>query len=274
MQEQGHIRVHLKSYIRKLLEIYGMTECNPVTTPIDVNVKMGNHEASHKTNEYEYQELLGRLMYVSVYARPDISYAVTCLSQFNNTPKQMHIVALKRVLRYLKGTLDYCLQYKGESSERIIGCDSDASWDSTKDAKSFTGLLVYRNGDLVHWRSKKQSITALSSTESELEAIVDGTKEVVWTYNLLSEIGKGQGVRKVMRCDNLNVVKLANGGNFKAKSKLLNRRCYYLRECVKGEKLEVVHVPNDRMIADSLTKPLSGPALLKNIKHFLKVTSQ
>jgi len=215
-------------------------------------------------------------MYISVHARPDISYAVSCLSQFNNNPKQMHMVALKRILRYLKGTIEYCLEFGGRGPDKEVRCYSDASWDSTKDAKSFTGLLIYRNGDLVHWKSKKQIITALSSTESELEAIIDGTKEVVWTYNLLNEIGKGQGIKKIIRCDNLNVVKLANGGNFKAKSKLMNRRCYYLRECVSRENLEVIHVSGDklRMVADGLTKPLSRAALMKNISYFLKIEDQ
>jgi len=108
----------------------------------------------------------------------------------------------------------------------------------------------------------------------ELETIIDGTKEVVWTYNLLNEIGKGQGIKRIIRCDNLNVVKLANGGNFKAKSKLMNRRCYYLKECVSGENLEVVHVSGDKMIADGLTKSLSRPALMKNISYFLKIEDQ
>lgn len=70
--------MHLKDYINKLLELYGMSECNPVKTPIDLNVKMDNSEESNICDEQEYQELLGRLMYVSIYARPDISYAVTC----------------------------------------------------------------------------------------------------------------------------------------------------------------------------------------------------
>jgi len=91
---------------------------------------------------------------------------------------------------------------------------------------------------------------------------------------LLNEIGKGQEIKKVVRCDNLYVVKLANGENFKAKSKLMNRKCYYLRECVSGENLEVVHVSEDKIIADCLTKPLSRPALMKNISYFLKIEDQ
>lgn len=105
-QCEGRIQVHLKSYINKLLTLYGMKDCNATITPIDVNVKMENDECSNDCNK-EDQELVGRLIYLSVHERPDISYAVTCLLQFSTNPKAIHITALKRILRYLKGTIEY-----------------------------------------------------------------------------------------------------------------------------------------------------------------------
>lgn len=148
------------------------------------------------------------------------------------------------------------------------------SWDSTRDAKSFTGLLIYRNGDLIHWKSKKQSMVALSSTESELEAMLEGLKEVIWSRRLLEEIELSREAKIEIRCDNLNAVRLANGGSFKIKSKMLNRKCHYIREDVKKENIKVKHVSHEIMTADCLTKPLTGPNLLKNIKKFMNVTSR
>lgn len=84
---------------------------------------------------------------------------------------------LKRILRYLKGTIEYCLEYKRNSSKKGIECETDASWDRTRDAKSFSGILMYYNGNLILWKSKKQPTVALSSTESELEALVTGVKD-------------------------------------------------------------------------------------------------
>lgn len=119
-------------------------------------------------------------MYLSVYTRPDLSFTLSCLSQFNHEPRMIHLSALKRVLRYLKRTIDYRLEFGQKNSTGRIVCETDASWDRTKDAKSFTGLIVCRDGDLIHWKSKKQSTVALSSTESKLEAILEGIKEVIY----------------------------------------------------------------------------------------------
>lgn len=269
-QEDGKIYVHQKNYIEKLIEMYGMKDCNTVKSPIDMNMKMEDYNESGHADVRKYQELIGRLMYLSVCTRPDLSFALSCLSQFNNEPRQPHMSALKRILRYLKGTAHYRLEF-GRNTVRSIECEADASWDRTEDAKSFTGLLIYRNGDLIHWRSRKQSSVALSSTESEMEARLEGLKEVIWTSRLLNEIDMSGKFSRELRCDNLNAVRLANGGNFKTKSKVLNRKCHFIREAVKKERIHVKHVPNEEMTADCLTKPLSGPALLNNAKKFMNI---
>ena len=187
----------MKDYIEKLLKLYGMEDCNVVTLPIDVNVKMENHKDSQSCDIEEYQELMGRLMYLSVHGRPDIAYAVSCLSQFNNNPKNLHLTALKKILRYLKGTINHRLKFGNRSQEGELICETDVSWNSTKDAKSFTRILFYRNGDLIHWKCRKQTRVALSLTESKLEAMLEEVKEVVWCKNLLNEIGLNKGLRIV-----------------------------------------------------------------------------
>jgi len=270
-QKEGKLYVHQKTYIEKLLELYGMKECNAVKTPMDIHTKFENCEESKKTDVLAYQELLGRLMYLSVHTRPDLSFALSCLSQFNNDPKEMHINALKRILRYLRGTVDYRLEYKKRNPGVRVKCESDASWDRTKDAKSFTGLLLYVDGNLIHWRSRKQFIVALSTTESELEAMLEGLKEIVWSSKLIQEIESTEETSRELYCDNLNAVKLANGGNFKTKSKLMNRKCHYIRETVK-EGIVIKHVPSN-MAADCLTKPLGASTLSKHVKQIMNTTN-
>lgn len=267
---ENKLYVHQKDYIRQLLHTYGMTDCNVAATPVDINQKLENHEGSEECDVRSFQELIGKLMYLSVATRPDISFAMSYLSQFNKNPKRMHMTALKRVLRYLKGTINYKLEFGKEDSDNAIECQTDASWDRTEDAKSFSGILVFRRGDLIHWRSRKQPRVALSSTESELEAMVEGVKEVVWCANLLEEIEFQKVDMKRLKCDNLNCVKLANGGNFKTKTKLLNRKSYYVRETVREQSIDVMHIPNSAMSADCLTKPVSRANLLKNVQNFMK----
>jgi len=91
------------------------------------------------------------------------------------------------------------LEVERNKSVNRIECEADASWDRTKDAKLFTGILMYRNGDLIHWRNRKQSqgkMVALSSTESELDAMLEGVKEMMWTSRLLQEIGLSEEMTK------------------------------------------------------------------------------
>lgn len=101
--------------------------------------------------------------------------------------------------------------------------------------------------------------------------MTEAVKEVVWFNGLLKDIGMGDKLTRKIRCDSLNAVKLANGGNYKTKSKLLNRKCYFIRDATKQEDLQISHVSNERMTADCLTKPVSGKSLLKNVKLFLDI---
>lgn len=273
-RESGRVYVHQKDYIKKLLLMYGMDECNSVSTPIDVNVKMDSYAESNKCNVKEYQELMGRLMFLSVNTRPDIAYTLSYLSQYNNDAREIHMRGLKRVLRYLRRTIDYRLCFGGKNIENRIDCETDGSWDATIDAKSFTGILIYRNGDLIQWRSRKQCLVALSSTESELEAMVEGMKDIVWIDRLLREITGCNKTTKEMKCDSLNVVRLANVGNYKSKSKLLNRKYHFVKECMKDNDIYVTHIPDADMRADCLTKALSGPKLHKNVKEIIETDYQ
>ncbi|XP_017753028.1 PREDICTED: uncharacterized mitochondrial protein AtMg00810-like [Eufriesea mexicana] len=140
-------------YLRKqasLLNVYGMSHCNAESTSIDVNQKLNEDDVSPMSDEKNYQELLGRLMYLSVSTRPNISFALSCLSQFSKNPRTMHMNALKRELRYLKGTINYQMEYGNTNQKKGLKCNTDVSWDRTTDAKSCSCILVCRNGDLVH----------------------------------------------------------------------------------------------------------------------------
>lgn len=128
-----------KGLYKKTAVMYGIDECNSVSTPIDVNVKMDSYADSNKCNVKEYQELMGRLMFLSVNTTPDIAYTLSYLFQYNNDAREIHMRRLKRVLRYLRGTIDYRLCFGGKNIENRIDCETDMSWDTTIDAKSFTG---------------------------------------------------------------------------------------------------------------------------------------
>ncbi|CAB3252424.1 unnamed protein product [Arctia plantaginis] len=162
-------RVYLKQklYVDKILERFGMSECKPAVTPIDVNVKLEKPECiSHDImNQYPYQSLIGALMLLAVCTRPDITYAVNYLSQFNTNYNIEHWKAAKRVLRYLKGTSDYGLVYE-RTGLPLFGV-VDADWGgNTVDRRSYSGFAFILAGAPISWEARKQRTVALSSTEA------------------------------------------------------------------------------------------------------------
>ncbi|XP_046145576.1 secreted RxLR effector protein 161-like [Osmia bicornis bicornis] len=179
----GNIKITHKYYIEKLLERFGMRECNPTGTPLESNASAIIQETQLEEKENEridepYRELVGCLIYLANASRPDIAFAANLLSRFCNNPKQTHWKMAKRVLRYLKGTIDYGINYVKEKDSLVAYTDFD--WGgNTIDRRSNTGYLVYLAGGPVSWNSKKQKTVALSTMEAEYMALTEVTKEII-----------------------------------------------------------------------------------------------
>ena len=132
-----------------------------------------------------YASAVGSLMYAMMCTRPDICYAVGLISRFQSNPGQKHWMAVKRILRYLKGTLDYMLCYQGKKDLRLIGY-SDADWRGDVDqCKSSSGYAFLLNDSTILWSSKKQSCVALSTMEAEYVACFAATQDAVWLRSFL-----------------------------------------------------------------------------------------
>ena len=126
-----------------------------------------------------YQSAVGSLMYAMLGTRPDISFAVGAVSQYSSNPGELHWRAVKRIFRYLKGTVGHSLEYK--RSDKIVHGYSDADWAGNIDnRRSTTGYAFLMNGGAVSWASKQQPTVALSTTEAEYMALAQATKEAVW----------------------------------------------------------------------------------------------
>ena len=124
-------------------------------------------------------------MYLSISTRPDISYAVGNLAKFSSKPAKIHWMALKHMLRYLKGTMHYGISYKREESNNCVGF-SDADWaGNINDRKSTSGYLSQISGGAVSWRNKKQERVALSTAEAEYMALASAAQELYGSGNLL-----------------------------------------------------------------------------------------
>ena len=187
MTEQG-ISLCQKQYLMKLLERYKLTEANTVTTPMDLNVKLVKDDSySKKVDTVQYQSMVGSLLHAARATRPDIAHAVGVVSNFNATPTQAHLTAVKRIFRYLKGTIDLKLQYRS-TDEKLLGY-SDADWaNDSDDRHSTTGNVFTMSGGAISWLSQKQATVALSTAEAEYIALGSATQEAIWLHQLLTDL--------------------------------------------------------------------------------------
>ena len=187
--------------------------------------------------------------------RPDISFAVSYLSQFNNNFNESHWVCVKRVLKYLQNTKHYCLTFK-KSDVNMEGY-VDADWAGNKsDRRSYTGFIFKFSESAISWESRKQRTIALSSTEAEYMAISEAAKEAIYFKNLLYEL-TGQANSIKLFNDNMSAQKLAVSPLYHRRSKHIDIRHHFIREAISDKNVELFYLPTDQMIADVLTKSLT-----------------
>lgn len=210
----GSIKLSQKQLIKELLGDFGMNECSSTKSPLETgrlercDGKCGEEE---RTDGTKFRSCVGKLNYLASTTRPDLSFSVSYLSQNNKCPHREHMVAAKRVLRYLKGTEDRGVEYTQNSKDIEVYSNADYAND-TEDSRSYTGSIVKMSGGPVAWESKKQPTVALSSTEAEYMALTSTAKEVMYIRNLLDELNMEEhyGAADIeILCDNNSSINLA-----------------------------------------------------------------
>ena len=158
-----------QKYAKDLLKKFGMLECKPISTPMEPNAKMCEHEGKDLKDATMYRQLVGSLLYLTL-TRPDISYAVGVMSRYMQNPKKPHLEAVRRILRHVKGTIDYGLLYKKGEDYKLVGyCDADYVGDHDT-RRSTTGYVFMLGSRAISWCSKRQPTVSLSTTEAEYRA--------------------------------------------------------------------------------------------------------
>ena len=152
-----------------------------MSTPADANVPlMADDGVSQPADPKQYQQMIGSLQYAAGGTRPDISFIVGVLARFCASPNQLHLMAVKRVFRYLKGTLDLALTYEMTRPDDLIAY-SDADWAGDRDfRRSTSGNVFVLAGSAITWSRKRQNSVALSTVEAEYMALSQATQEAVW----------------------------------------------------------------------------------------------
>ncbi|XP_052479605.1 uncharacterized mitochondrial protein AtMg00810-like [Gossypium raimondii] len=186
-QSDTDIFISQRKYAQEILKRFQMANCNPVGTPVKTSLKLVKDDTGRDVDNTLYKKIVGSLMYLTA-TRPDITYAINLICRFMECPKEMHLQAVKRILRYLQGTTDYEILYKkGEKSTLIGFTDSDYARDQD-DRKSTSGYVFMLGTGVVSWSSRKQLIVTLSTTEAELVAASACVCQAIWMRKLLEEV--------------------------------------------------------------------------------------
>ncbi|XP_074361056.1 secreted RxLR effector protein 161-like [Apium graveolens] len=189
---------------------------------------------------------------------PDIAYAVGIVSRYMERPTILHLSAVKRILRYLKGTLQFGLVYSEKGGNNIISGYSDSDMGGTvDDRKSTGGMAYYLNESLISWVSQKQRCVALSSCEAELMAAIAAASQGIWLWNVLGQITSEYIGPVTLYIDNMSAIDLAKNPVFNGRSKHIDIRYHFIRECVERDEVIVKHVSSGMQQADSLTKAMT-----------------
>ncbi|KRX56900.1 Retrovirus-related Pol polyprotein from transposon TNT 1-94 [Trichinella sp. T9] len=259
----GDIEMSQRKYIMDILERFRMMDSKTVETPIDASNKLSAEMCPRTETEKAemqntpYRSLVGSLMYLSVSTRPDIAFAVSLLSQFNENYGSQHWTAAKRVLRYLKKTASYGLRFQ-RNSGALMGF-SDADWGgNSDDRRSYTGYVFKFGNAAISWESRKQRTVALSSTEAEYMALSEACKEAIHLKQMIREI-TGLCKSVVLQSDNQSALKLARNPVFHARTKHIDIRYHFIREAAERKDVELRYLPTGQMVADVLTKGLFKP---------------
>uniref|UniRef100_A0A2N9FUB4 Integrase catalytic domain-containing protein n=1 Tax=Fagus sylvatica TaxID=28930 RepID=A0A2N9FUB4_FAGSY len=259
-RSKAGISLSQRKYTLDILQDTGYLGSKPVATPMESNLKLMPDEGEFIDDPDTYRRLVGKLIYLTI-TRPDISYAVSVVSQFMTNPRVPHMNAVIRILKYLKNAPGRGLFYRSSGHLRIEGY-TDADWaGSPSDRKSTTGYCTFIGGNLVTWRSKKQSVVARSSAEAEYRAMAHSTCELTWLRTVLQEFGLLTQGPTPLYCDNQAAIHIASNPVFHERTKHIEVDCHFVRSKVESKDIITPFVPSGSQLADIFTKALPKNAI-------------
>ncbi|KAM1351501.1 hypothetical protein ACFXTH_005260 [Malus domestica] len=270
-QPQG-LLVHQSKYIRDLLHKVHMFDSKPCTTPCHPHQKLLNHGSPPFHDPGLYRSIVGALQYLT-FTRPDIAYSVNQVCQFMHSPLDSHFVAVKRILRYLKGSLHLGLCFQPGNLD--IRAYTDADWaGDPNDRRSTTGFVVFLGDNPISWSSKKQHTVSRSSTEAEYRAMATTTAEVVWIQQLLQDLSLSPSTTPLLHCDNISAMALATNPILHSKAKHIEIDCHFVRERVQQGTIMLQFVNSSEQFADILTKGLCFPLFSSHCNNLMLANGQ
>ena len=256
MKNDNQVILEQEHYTKKILQRFRMNESKSVATPMEVSKDGVIQEVNNNKSSFPYREAIGALLYLARLTRPDITFAVNYCSRFVENPTEYHVQLVKRILRYLRGSVNVGLVYRCIKDSILTGySDSDFAGD-LRDRKSTSGCVIELDGNVVAWFTRKQTTVALSSTEAEYISACEMVKELLWFRCLVQEM-TGEKLKTLARLDNQSSIRMIEGCEMSRRSKHIDVKFHYIKHQYERGLFEIEYVPSDQQKADVMTKPLS-----------------
>jgi hypothetical protein len=241
-------------YTQDLLKRFGMKDAKPAKTLMGTDGHVDLNKGGKPVDQKAYRSMIGSLLYLCA-SRPDIMLSVCMCARYQSNPKECHLVAVKRILRYLVSTPCFGVWYPKGSTFDLIGY-SDSNYAGCKvDRKSTSGTCQFLGRSLVSWSSKKQTSVALSTAEAKYVAAKQCCAQLLWMRQTLWDFG--YNLSKVsLLCDNGSAIRMADNPVEHSRTKHIDIRHHFLRDHQQKGDIEVYHISTDNQLADIFTKPL------------------
>ncbi|GKA85889.1 retrovirus-related pol polyprotein from transposon TNT 1-94 [Tanacetum coccineum] len=253
-QNPTGIFINQSKYALESLKKYGFESCDPVDTPMVEKSKLDEDTEGKTVDPSHYRGMIGTLLYLAA-SRPDLQFAICMCARYQARPTKKHLNAVKRIFRYLKGTINRGLWYPNDSSIALTAY-ADADHAGCQDTRrSTSGSMQFLGDRLVSWSSKRQKSAAISSTEAEYIALSGCCAQVLWTRSQLTDYGLG--FNKIpMYCDNKSAIALCCNNVQHSRSKHIDIRYHFIKENVENGVIELYFVNTEYQLADIFTKAL------------------
>jgi hypothetical protein len=254
------------TYIDKVMKRFSMDNAKRGHLPmapgtiLDKSHCPSSDDEINRMKDIPYASAIGSIMYAMLCTRPDVSYALSMTSRYQQNPGEAHWRAVKNILKYLRRTKDMFLIYGGIDEELAVKCHTDASFQTDRDdSRSQSGFVFTLNGGAVTWKSSKQKVVAQSTTESEYIAASEAAQEAVWMKKFITDLGVVPSIEQPIEifCDNQGAIAQAKEPRSHQKTKHILRKFHYIREVVERGDACICKVHTDLNLADPFTKPLS-----------------
>lgn len=254
--ENGMTILNQTQYLKGVLAKFGMSDCKEIATPMEVGLNLAKGNSNDLPN-VPYRELIGCLTYATITSRPDLCAALNYFSRFQSCYTVEHFTHAKRMLRYIKGTLNMAMIFKRHEDASLLHGYTDSDWANDKnDRKSISGYVFKVFNNTVSWASRKQATVSLSSTEAEYISLANGICEAKWIRSLLGEIGFGCSGATILYEDNQSCIKVAQDSCEHKRMKHIDIKYNFIRESIGNEEVTLRYKSTTDQLADIMTKAI------------------